>query len=46
MEAGSVLRVRVAQAFGHEPLDGLADELAARVTEEPLGLGIDQDDPA
>ena len=33
-------------ALGHENLDGLADQFVALVAEQPLGLTVDQDDPA
>src|SRR5262249_11100626 len=33
------------EALRHQHLDPLADELVARVAEELLGLGVDEDDP-
>src|SRR5205807_6274637 len=36
--------VGVAEAFGDEDLDGLAEQLLAAVAEEDLGLVVDQDD--
>jgi len=42
--AHAVLEMGAAQPLGHEDLDRLADELAGRVAEQMLGLGVRQHD--
>lgn len=39
-------RVPRGETFGHEALDGLADQLGARPTEDPLRLVVHEDDLA
>ena len=38
-----MLRMPVAKARRHQHLDGVAEQLRARVAEEPFGLRVDQD---
>ena len=38
--------VKAAEPFGDEDLDGLPEEFVPVVAEHPLGLGVDQLDPA